>query len=128
MKVKSDFITNSSTCCYVIAGYALPEDFNLEKEVLGTDEGLHPSEVIDEILKKHHIRADILSGSDDGVPRGYSMIIGRLIADVSDDGMYEMETDSIDLDVVLKFLQELKDLMKLGDDTSPRIYSGLRCC
>lgn len=135
MRIKSSFVTNSSTCAFVMAGIPIKEDFNyieMAKHFLGDKfdpaywEKIEDSYDALEVLRyTFDIDIDVLEGSDDGVPTGYSAIIGRKIADFSDDeGITEQE---LPFSEILEFLDDLSK--KLGlEDIKPKLFCGMRMC
>lgn len=145
-KYRIGFVSNSSSSSFLLVGYLFDEDLDLENlmKTLGY-------EIDEEYIKKciqeygytrekairdqlYEFRdflyeQDLYLGIDyeDGVPEGYTYMLGKLLLDTNNDINYA-SSSSIILEVndFTKDLQGIKDKLNINDDI--KFISGERCC
>ncbi len=128
MKIKSDFITNSSTCNFVLLGFEVEtkaEKYCNEVDVLQT---LFPDKHIDKIhdmSEDANITWHILCGSECGAAGDKSALVGFLL--------YEFDSDGCDEDVGKIELIKLKDAWlelseKFGVGRDYKLIFATRMC
>lgn len=132
MKIRSGFVSNSSSSSFVIFGYQAQEIFdkNPKKDLMDRfapgkhDEDIKKwglDEAFDEFIRDTNFGLPgVKYLSDDGP--GY---IGLVLADVASDECY-IESDEFDLDELKSKAAELAKI--LGIDDKPKIFVGTRSC
>ena len=120
MKVRTGFVSNSSTSSFCVIGFMI-KDKSLENVM--KKEGFEECYELGEQLGEKNMVA--WSGSDYGVKDGHT-IVGRLLMDISDDGD-ECESKEFDLDKISKELEDIKKRFNIADSVKPKIYTGTRC-
>ena len=119
MKVRTGFVSNSSSSSFVVLGFSFKDGF------------LEDVEDHEEILEELEEDLAVLRGADDGVPNG-DTILGVRLYDI--DGCGEMASVSYSLHNITEKLVELrakiKNSLELEDDEfgEPAIFGGTRCC
>lgn len=128
MKIKSDFITNSSTCNFILLGFEVEtkaKKYCNEVDVLRT---LFPDKHIDKIhdmSKDVNITWHILCGTDCGAIDDKSAIVGFLL--------YEFDTETCDGEVGKIELIKLKEAQeelskKFGSERDYKLIFATRMC
>ena len=108
MKIRLGFVSNSSTSSFVIAGIKIP-DTALSREKR------------DDLYKDGNLI--LLSGSEDGVPKGFT-VIGEIVVDVSDDSC--LDYGEFSLDQIAQMIADVKT--KTGLTGEPGVFTGTRSC
>lgn len=137
MKIRSGFVSNSSSSSFVVKGYLLPKDnfdYNKMIEIMDKFEFDYGEDLDEDTIKDifYWEFTDMLSSKDiyigtnteDGCPDDNTLMIGELLAEVDDEGGY---FDTMVLD--LENSPSLEDLKKKLDINAPiKIIVGTRCC
>ena len=131
MKIRSGFVSNSSTSSFILKGFVLSkDDISLENLVEKLNIGTNESEDINfylyEYLREYFDKKDlsILINSEDGAPNN-SIVIGSMLQDTE----YELMDMVIDFELDNK-LSDQKQLLEsiVGKELPVRIIVGTRCC
>lgn len=131
MKLRSGFVSNSSTSSFILKGFVLnKDDISLENLVEKLNIGINESEDINfylyEYLREYFDKKDlsILINSEDGAPNN-SIAIGSMLQDTE----YELMDMVIDFELDNK-LSEQKQLLEsiVGKELPVQIIVGTRCC
>lgn len=137
MKIRSGFVSNSSSSSFVVKGYLLPKDnfdYNKMIEIMDKFEFDYGEDLDEDTIKDifYWEFTDMLSSKDiyigtnteDGCPDDDTLMIGELLAEVDDEGGY---FDTMVLD--LENSPSLEDLKEKLDINAPiKIIVGTRCC
>ena len=137
MKIRSGFVSNSSSSSFVVKGYLLPKDnFNYNKmiEIMDKFEFDYGEDLDEDTIKDifYWEFTDMLSSkniyigtnTEDGCPDDNTLMIGELLAEADDEGGY---FDTMVLD--LENSPSLEDLKEKLDINAPiKIIVGTRCC
>lgn len=138
MKIRSGFISNSSTSNFIVRGYIIPRDKIDYKKFKQLFLNKHP-EILEEL--KNYDEEDfyweffyqvrdtgyyITENTEDGAPTG-CCLLGELLVDTGEDGYIPdivIDCDSNDK------LDELRAILKEVSDEEPKlkIVAGTRCC
>lgn len=131
MKLRSGFVSNSSTSSFILKGFVLSkDDISLENLVEKLNIGSNESEDINfylyEYLREYFDKKDlsILINSEDGAPNN-SIVIGSMLQDTE----YELMDMVIDFELDNKLIEQ-KQLLEsvVGKELPVRIIVGTRCC
>jgi hypothetical protein len=137
MKIRSGFVSNSSSSSFVVKGYLLPKDnFDYSKmiEIMDKFEFDYGEDLDEDTIKDifYWEFTDMLSckniyigtNTEDGCPDDNTLMIGELLAEADDEGGY---FDTMVLD--LENSPSLEDLKEKLDINAPiKIIVGTRCC
>lgn len=137
MKIRSGFVSNSSSSSFVVKGYLLPKDsfdYNKMIEIMDKFEFDYGEDLDEDTIKDifYWEFTDMLSSkniyigtnTEDGCPDDDTLMIGELLAEVDDEGGY---FDTMVLD--LENSPSLEDLKEKLDINAPiKIIVGTRCC
>lgn len=137
MKIRSGFVSNSSSSSFVVKGYLLPKDnfdYNKMIEIMNKFEFDYGEDLDEDTIKDifYWEFTDMLSSkniyigtnTEDGCPDNDTLMIGELLAEVDDEGGY---FDTMVLD--LENSPSLEDLKEKLDINAPiKIIVGTRCC
>jgi hypothetical protein len=137
MKIRSGFVSNSSSSSFVVKGYLLPKDnfdYNKMIEIMDKFEFDYGEDLDEDTIKDifYWEFTDMLSckniyigtNTEDGCPDDNTLMIGELLAEVDDEGGY---FDTMVLD--LENSPSLEDLKEKLDINAPiKIIVGTRCC
>lgn len=115
MKVRSGFVSNSSTSSFVVCGYKVTDEI-MEKlrKLANLKEGAEQYDILDQVK----------------LPEGISTLwtddfnlIGYVIADVSDGDSCESQTSLREIEAKVAKLQSLIEV-----EERPTIFTGTRSC
>ena len=137
MKIRSGFVSNSSSSSFVVKGYLLPKDnfdYNKMIEIMNKFEFDYGEDLDEDTIKDifYWEFTDMLSSkniyigtnTEDGCPDDNTLIVGELLAEVDDEDGY---FDTMVLD--LENSPSLEDLKEKLDINAPiKIIVGTRCC
>ena len=137
MKIRSGFVSNSSSSSFVVKGYLLPKDnfdYNKMIEIMNKFEFDYGEDLDEDTIKDifYWEFTDMLSSkniyigtnTEDGCPDNDTLMIGELLAEVDDEDGY---FDTMVLD--LEKSPSLEDLKEKLDINAPiKIIVGTRCC
>lgn len=137
MKIRSGFVSNSSSSSFVVKGYLLPKDnfdYNKMIEIMNKFEFDYGEDLDEDTIKDifYWEFTDMLSSekiyigtnTEDGCPDNDTLMIGELLAEVDDEGGY---FDTMVLDSENSpLLEDLKE--KLDINAPIKIIVGTRCC
>lgn len=137
MKIRSGFVSNSSSSSFVVKGYLLPKDnfdYNKMIEIMDKFEFDYGEDLDEDTIKDifYWEFTDMLSckniyigtNTEDGCPDDDTLMIGELLAEADDEGGY---FDTMVLD--LENSPSLEDLKEKLDINAPiKIIVGTRCC
>lgn len=137
MKIRSGFVSNSSSSSFVVKGYLLPKDnfdYNKMIEIMDKFEFDYGEDLDEDTIKDifYWEFTDMLSckniyigtNTEDGCPDDNTLMIGELLAETDDEGGY---FDTMVLD--LENSPSLEDLKEKLDINAPiKIIVGTRCC
>lgn len=137
MKIRSGFVSNSSSSSFVVKGYLLPKDnfdYNKMIEIMDKFEFDYGEDLDEDTIKDifYWEFTDMLSSkniyigtnTEDGCPDNDTLMIGELLAEVDDEDGY---FDTMVLD--LENSPSLEDLKEKLDINAPiKIIVGTRCC
>lgn len=137
MKIRSGFVSNSSSSSFVVKGYLLPKDnfdYNKMIEIMNKFEFDYGEDLDEDTIKDifYWEFTDMLSSkniyigtnTEDGCPDNDTLMIGELLAEVDDEDGY-FDTMVLDLENSPS-LEDLKE--KLDIDAPIKIIVGTRCC
>lgn len=137
MKIRSGFVSNSSSSSFVVKGYLLPKDnFDCNKmiEIMNKFEFDYGEDLDEDTIKDifYWEFTDMLSSkniyigtnTEDGCPDDNTLMIGELLAEADDEGGY-FDTMVLDLENSPS-LENLKE--KLDINAPIKIIVGTRCC
>ena len=108
MKIRNGFVSNSSSSSFVIAGIKIP------------DTALSPDKR-DELYDDGNL---IIVGSEDDVPKGFT-VIGKALADVHSDESY-LEYGAFSLDQIAQLIADVEE--KTGLTGEKGVFTGTRSC
>lgn len=137
MKIRTGFVSNSSSSSFVVKGYLLPKDnfdYNKMIEIMNKFEFDYGEDLDEDTIKDifYWDFVDMLSSkkiyigtnTEDGCPDDNTLMIGELLAEADDDGGY---FDTMVLD--LENSPSLEDLKEKLDINAPiKIIVGTRYC
>jgi hypothetical protein len=108
MKFRSGFVSNSSSSSFVIAGIKIPNT-------------ALSHEKLDELYDDGNL---IITGSEDGVPKGFT-VIGKALADVHSDESY-LDYGAFSLDQIVQLIADVET--KTGLTGERGVFTGTRLC
>lgn len=137
MKIRTGFVSNSSSSSFVVKGYLLPKDnfdYNKMIEIMNKFEFDYGEDLDEDTIKDifYWEFTDMLSSknlyigtnTEDGCPDDNTLMIGELLAEADDEGGY---FDTMVLD--LENSPSLEDLKEKLDINAPiKIIIGTRYC
>ncbi len=147
MKLRKGFVSNSSTCSFIICGYKVADEKNnflVVQKLLGKTK----EEILVEMKACSYYKDKELSDNDiedyccdylyeitfekDGfdieIGEGVDgIIIGKRLADISSDDS-DIPNEEYELGEIQVILDVVKEKMGLSDGITPKIYMGSKCC
>ena len=137
MKIRTGFVSNSSSSSFVVKGYLLPKDnfdYNKMIKIMDKFEFDYGEDLDEDTIKDifYWEFTDMLSSknlyigtnTEDGCPDDNTLMIGELLAEADDEGGY---FDTMVLD--LENSPSLEDLKEKLDINAPiKIIVGTRYC
>ena len=137
MKIRSGFVSNSSSSSFVVKGYLLPKDnfdYNKMIEIMNKFEFDYGEDLDEDTIKDIFYweftnmlsskNIYICTNTEDGCPDNNTLMVGELLAEVDDEGGY-FDTMVLDLENSPS-LEDLKE--KLNINAPIKIIVGTRCC
>lgn len=137
MKIRTGFVSNSSSSSFVVKGYLLPKDnfdYNKMIEIMNKFEFDYGEDLDEDTIKDifYWDFVDMLSSekiyigtnTEDGCPDDNTLMIGELLAEADDEGGY-FDTMVLDLENSPS-LEDLKE--KLNINAPIKIIVGTRYC
>ena len=138
MKIRKGFVSNSSSCSFVVAGYKVKKDDNILFDMISK---LRPRET-EEFMKKYpdwskyeiareiideYGNIEILNDGEVGYDSDTHMIIGVSLAEGDDCNMFDNDEYSFnDITVLIDDIDET--LKECGIDRKKVIVTGTRMC
>ena len=114
MKIKSDFVTNSSTTSFVMLGYVIKTN--------GRDRDMSLGELREKADKLGYY---VFEGGEMGAPDDNSALIGEVIGEISSEGDGFEERES-DLDKVINRVDQLRLDLELPVNLKPKVICTTR--
>ena len=149
MKIRNSFVSNSSSCSFIIAGFEIEELTSIEllKKIYDKTEENITSYMLSkgcEVQKVNDIKErnfycedwifecrenekdwDFIMGSDDGVPEG-KIVVGKFLAETNADDS-DLPDDNFDLEELTQEMNILKERIN-EPNAKLKIFIGSRCC
>lgn len=117
MKIRTGFVSNSSSSSFVVLGFAVPRG-SVDEETVA-----EKMDLVDECLEDYDVW--FADSSDMGAPNGKTLV-GIKIADISDEsGPEEQEFDFVR---ICKDANELKYKCGIDPNIPLKLYTGSRSC
>jgi hypothetical protein len=140
MKRRVGFVSNSSSCSFVVNGLKIKKDYSILEKLVKT---LYPKlyqeyideyaggETSDDVAREFLLEEELLDIFDDD-ETGYSnkdyMVIGDLIAHINEEMMDSFEIDLDDPEKPESIIKVIKVLDKLGIEYKRVIIGGTMMC
>jgi len=120
LKTRNFFVSNSSSSSFIVLGFSFK------------NEDLEDMENYEEFEPELYDNFTVLSGSDDGVPEGET-VLGIDLYEFDDCGDMCSENTYTLSDITEKLVElrsKMRDIMDLEDEdiSEPAIFGGTKCC
>ncbi len=120
MKIKQDFVTNSSTCCFVVIGWELDNS-----RLKHLDEYQDGEDVVEHLFWRDALGVVILEGEEQGASSNDKTIIAVTTIDSEIEELHQVDFDGIvDHEKVIEIRQKLN----LLPDEKLKIITGTKMC
>ena len=108
MKIRNGFVSNSSTCSFLLIGYKVKEPDDQKSDVF-----------YEKYEKELKLDYEYIEGE-----KYNEYVVGKMLAWWNDNDA--MDTMDISLDELFKIKEEIKQKMNRKDD--PKLFGGTTCC
>jgi hypothetical protein len=114
MKIKTDFVTNSSTTSYIMLGYSI--------KVGGRDRVISLGELRERAEKLGY---QLFEGDEMGAQDNNHVLVGEIIGEMNSEN-YGFKEKEIDFNDLVKKVKKLKEDLGLPETTIPKVICTTR--